>query len=120
MNVETFREYCLRLPLATEDMPFDDNVLVFRICGKIFACITFSNPNLCTMKCAPEKAIDLRERYKAIDGAFHWNKKHWNQIRFNEDADDKLIFELIDHAYNEVKNGLPAKTRKTIDNKIEN
>ena len=38
MNIESVREYCLSLPLVTEDFPFDEQTLVFRILGKIFAC----------------------------------------------------------------------------------
>ena len=72
MNIEEFREYCLSLPNVTEDMPFDENVLVFRLHGKIFACVAMDRPDLATMKCDPEKAIELREQYNSIEGAFHW------------------------------------------------
>ena len=111
MNIEEFREYCLSLPNVTEDMPFDENVLVFRLHGKIFACVAMDNPDLATMKCDPEKAIELREQYSSIEGAFHWNKKFWNQVWFNQDVDDKLIRSLVDHAYNEVYKKLPKRLK---------
>ena len=60
MNIEEFREYCLSLPNVTEDMPFDENVLVFRLHEKIFACVAMDRPDLATMKCDPGKAIDIR------------------------------------------------------------
>ena len=46
----------------------------------VFACVAMDNPDLVTMKCDPEKAVELREQYSSIEGAFHWNKKFWNQI----------------------------------------
>ncbi len=111
MNIEEFREYCLSLPNVTEDMPFDENVLVFRLHGKIFACVAMDRPDLATMKCDPGKAIELREQYNSIEGAFHWNKKFWNQVWFNRDADDTLIRSLVDHAYEEVYKKLPKKLK---------
>ncbi len=66
------------------------------------------------MKCDPERAINLREQYSAIEGAFHFNKKYWNQIQFNGDVHDKLILELVDHAYDEVVKKLPKKEREKI------
>ena len=80
MNIESFRAYCLSLPETTEDMPFDETVVVFRLKGKIFACVGLDKPDLVCMKCDPERAIELREQYSSIEGAFHWNKKYWNQI----------------------------------------
>ena len=109
MNIEEFREYCLSLPNVTEDMPFDENVLVFRLHGKIFACVAMDNPDPSTMKCDPEKALELREQYSSVEGAFHWNKKFWNQVWFNQDADDKLIRSLIDHASDEVYKNPPTR-----------
>ena len=111
MNIESFREYCLSLPCATEDMPFDDTVLVFRIKGKIFAAIILDKPELVVMKCDPEKAIELREQYSAIEGAHHWNKKYWNQIWLNKGLEDTLIQELAKHAWDEVNKKLPKKER---------
>lgn len=29
MNIEEIRDYCLSLPMVTEDMPFGDDYLVF-------------------------------------------------------------------------------------------
>lgn len=111
MNIESFREYCLSLPLATEDMPFDDQVLVFRLHGKIFACVSMDRPDIASMKCDPELAIELRERYQAVEGAYHWNKKYWNQVWFDRDATDEQIREWVRHAYDEVWKKLPKKLR---------
>jgi predicted DNA-binding protein (MmcQ/YjbR family) len=95
-------------------MPFDENVLVFRLHGKICACVAMDNPDLATMKCDPEKALELREQYSSVEGAFHWNKKFWNQIHFNGDCGDKLILELVNHSYQEVVKKLPKKEREAL------
>lgn len=114
MNIESFRTYCLSMPLTTEDMPFDDKVLVFRLKGKIFACINFDNPQIAVLKCDPQKAIYLREHYHSIEGAWHWNKKYWNQIHFNGDVGDTLLKELILHSWCEVNKKLPKKDQTDI------
>lgn len=93
MNIEQFREYCLSLPFATEDMPFDDTVLVFRLKGKIFGAIILDKPNLVVLKCEPEYALELRERYPEIEGAHHWNKNIG--IRFI--STDKFLMNLLNH-----------------------
>ena len=111
MDIELFREYCLSLPLVTEDMPFDDTVVVFRLKGKIFACITLDKPDIVVLKCDPDRAQELRDHYAAIEGAYHWNKKYWNQIRLDADVDRPLIEELTRHAYNEVNAKLPKEDR---------
>lgn len=111
MNIETFREYCLSLPFSTEDMPFDETVVVFRLKGKIFGCICLDKPDMAVLKCDPERAIELRERYSSIEGAWHWNKKYWNQVTFQGDVSDELFKELVRHAYNEVNKKLPKKER---------
>ena len=111
MNIESFREYCLSLPETTEDMPFGETVLVFRLKGKIFGCVGLDKPDLVTLKCDPQRAIELREHYGSIEGAFHWNKKYWNQIWLNGDVDDDLLRQLIKHAWDEVNKKLPKKDR---------
>ena len=83
MNIESLRNYCLSLPLVAEDFPFDETTLVFRILGKIFACINLERPDLVTLKCDPDYALDLRDAHDEIDGAWHWNKKYWNQVALN-------------------------------------
>lgn len=111
MNIETFREYCLSLPLVTEDMPYDDTVVTFRLKGKIFAHICLDKPDFAAMKCDAERATELRERYGSIEGAWHCDKKYWNQIAFDGDVCDDLLQELVRHAYNEVNKKLPKKDR---------
>lgn len=111
MDIETAREYCLSKKATTEDTPFGEDVLVIRVLGKMFLCINLNTPNLITMKCDPEYALELRDHYNAIEGAWHFNKKYWNQVFLDRDADDKLIRHLIDHSYEEVIKKFTKKMR---------
>ena len=75
MNIEIIRDYCLSLPRVTEDFPFDETTLVFRIAGKIFAVRDHENTERFVLKCESEYAIYLREKYQEISGTWHMNKK---------------------------------------------
>lgn len=111
MNIESVRNYCLSLPHATEDFPFDETTLAFRIGGKIFAMIDLENTEWFVLKCEPDYAIELRDRYSEIIGAWHMNKKHWNQLNLFGSLTDALICELICHSYNEVVKKIPRKLK---------
>lgn len=113
MNVETAREYCLSLPLATEDFPFDESILAFRVAGKVFAMIDLEDTEWFVMKCQPEYSLELRDSYPEITPAWHMNKKHWNQISMTGFLTDELIRSLIRHSYQEVVKKLPKKIKQT-------
>ena len=66
MDIEQIRAYCLSKPHATEDFPFDETTLVFRVMNKIFASIGLDNVDWFCLKCDPEYAIELREHYTGI------------------------------------------------------
>ncbi len=115
MDIERIRAYCLGKPRATEDFPFDETTLVFRVMGKIFACVGLDDVDWFCLKCDPEYATELRERYAGITGAWHWNKKYWNQIAITHgDVPDTLIRSLIDHSYDEVVKKLPRRLREQL------
>lgn len=101
MNIESVREYCLRKAATTEEFPFDDSTLVFKVMGKMFACMPLERPDMLILKCDADRAIELREKYWAIEAAWHFNKRYWNQHTISA-LDDGLMMELIDHSYNEV------------------
>lgn len=112
MNIETIREYCLSLPLATEDFPFDENVLVFRVMNKIFAMVDLSDIEWFVLKCEQEYAISLRDEHPEITGAYHMNKKHWNPIDMYGSLSDELIRSLIRHSYAQVVKKLPQRIKR--------
>lgn len=116
MDIETIRDYCLQKKAVTECLPFDEVTLVFKVMGKMFACINLDDPDLMVVKCDPEYALELREQHPGIEGAFHFNKKYWNQISLRGDIDDGLIRHLIDHSYEEVLKKFTRKMRTEYEN----
>lgn len=109
--LEKIREYCLQKTHVTESMPFDENTLVFKLYNKIFALIRLEkNPLHITLKCDPNKALELREEYTQILPGYHANKKHWNTIIL-KNLPLSLIHEWIDESYQLVNNGLPKKLK---------
>ncbi len=111
MNVEEVRNYCLSLPLATEDLPFSETALAFRVLGKIFAMIDLDDTEWFVLKCAPEFALELREAHPEIKGAWHMNKKYWNQLDLFGTLPEDLIKALIRHSYSEVVKKMSKKVK---------
>jgi len=115
MNIETAREYCIQKKGVTECFPFDESTLVMKVMGKMFALFDLEKANSIALKCDPERAIELRERYSGIQGAYHFNKKYWNTVDFDADVNDRLIEQLIDHSYEEVIKKFTKKLRTEYD-----
>ncbi len=116
MDIEQVREFALTRPNVTEDLPFGPDLLAFRIGGKIFMAValTSEEPKI-TLKLTPEESENLREQYNAIVPAFHWNKKHWNDL-YIEQIPNALTNELIQKAYTLVRSGLPRKIKDELRN----
>ena len=110
MNIEDARIYCLSKPGATEDFPFDETTLAFRVENKIFAITDLENIRWFCVKCDADYAVELRDRYSQIVPAWHMNKRYWNQLDI-ERLGDELFCSLVDHSYNEVLKKLPKKIR---------
>lgn len=112
MDIETLREYCLSKKAVTEDFPFGETTLVFRVKEKIFLLVSLdADPLQFNAKCNPEKAIELREEYEAIQPGYHMNKKHWNTVVIDGSIPSKLIKEMIDDSYQLIIQALPKKVR---------
>lgn len=109
MNIEEYREYCLRFNGVTEEFPFGPQTLVFKVMGKMFALTNIDSFDFVNLKCDPERAVLLREQYEGITPGWHMNKKHWNSINTASDVHDELFRELIQHSYELVVSGLPPK-----------
>lgn len=90
MDVLSFRDYCLSLPLTEESTPFDETTLVYKIGGKMYACADMNDFGQVAVKCDPDEAVRLRERYEEIGPAYHFNKTHWNGIRTAGDLPGRL------------------------------
>jgi predicted DNA-binding protein (MmcQ/YjbR family) len=110
MDVEEIREYCLQKKDVEESFPFGNDMLVFKISSKIFLLLSLeSAPVQFNVKCDPDLAIELRERYSAVLPGYHMNKKHWNTIVCDQTVPKKKIYEFIDHSYAIVGKKLPKK-----------
>ena len=112
MNIEEFRDYCLAKKGVTEEFPFDEHTLVFKVGGKMFAlCPLERIPPQANLKCEPERAQLLREAHDGtIIPGYHMSKKHWNTL-YLEQLPTSLIKELVDHSYQLVVDKLPRKTK---------
>ena len=108
MNVEELRVYCLSKPAAEESFPFDEETLVFKVMGKMFALMPLESltPAI-SLKCDPARAAELREQFPAVQPAYHMNKQHWNTLMADGSLSDALIRQLIDHSYQLIVNKLP-------------
>ena len=116
MDIESIREYCLSLPKVTEDFPFDDTTLVFRIGGKIFAMMDLEDASKLTLKSDPTQALTRRDKYSEISGAWHMNKKYWNQLNLYGQLSDTLVKQLIRHSYSEVVKKFPKRRQQEFPN----
>lgn len=122
MNIEQVREYALSLPGVTEDQAFGDDIVNFRIGGKIFMCLWLGGgrydmndgqPRF-ALKLSPERNEELRETYPGVTPAYHWNKKHWSDVYFDSGIDDAMIGEWITESHRLVLSKLPKAQRQTL------
>jgi len=121
MNIELLRNHCISKPAVTENFPFDKDVLVFKVLGKMFALTSLKSWEAGTpsvnLKCDPEKAIELRETYESIKPGFHMSKIHWNTVElYHGDLSVKFIQQLIDDSYQLITNGMTKKQQAELAN----
>ena len=117
MDLELFREYCLTKPRATEATPFGPDVLVFKVRGKMFALAALEEvPTTVNLKCDPDRALELRDRYEQVTPGYHMNKKHWNTVEIESGLPDAEVRKMIDHSYELVTKSLPKAGRKKLEN----
>ena len=115
MNIETIIEYCLSKKGAIEDFPFDEETLVFKVGGKMFALIPLEKiPLQINLKCDPEKAIELREQNEDVQPGWHMSKKFWNTVILDGNIRWAELKDWIDHSYDEVVKGLKKSERDKI------
>ena len=124
MNIDEFREYCLAKPETTEEFPFDNNTLVFKVMGKMFALTSLASwekgDHSINLKCDPQKAEVLREQYPDdVFPGYHMNKKHWNTVNIDQSAlNEKYIRYLINHSYELVVSKLPKAKKDFINDQL--
>ena len=116
MHIEGFRSYCLSKPGVEETFPFDEQTLVFKVMGKMFALTGLERePFQVNLKCDPDRSEQLRETYsETILPGYHMSKKHWNTVIFESDLPESLLINLIDHSYDLVVKKLTKKLREEL------
>ncbi len=116
MNIESFREYCLKKKGVTESFPFDETTLVFKVRGKMFTLTDTVADFSINLKCDPEKAIELREKYPAVKPGYYMNKKHWNTIKIDGSISDEVIYQWVDDSYKLVVDKLTKAQKEELKN----
>jgi len=117
MNLDDVRTYCLKKKgKITEEFPFDEETLVFKVFGKMFLLTNVNGiPLSMNLKCDPQRALEWRERYPSVSPGYHMNKKLWNTVIDDGYIPDRVMYEMIDHSYEEVVKGLPKKYRSVVN-----
>ncbi|MGZ0016154.1 MmcQ/YjbR family DNA-binding protein [Yeosuana sp. AK3] len=120
MNINQYRNYCLSKKAVTEHFPFDNDTLVFKVLGKMFALVSLKNWEegnaFINLKCHPEYAQELRASYESIQPGYHMHKEQWNSVYIHSgELSIGLIKELIDHSYEMVVKGMTKKLRAQLE-----
>ena len=115
MHVEAFRDYCLSKNAVTEGTPFGPEHIVFKIGGKMFALLTLEEvPATANLKCDPDLALELRDRYEEVQPGYHMSKKHWNTVEIAAGIPEAELRKMIDHSYELVVRGLSKAARERL------
>lgn len=111
MTLENFRAYCLEKKGVTEGFPFDENTIVFKVMGKMFALADVDEFSGVNLKCDPAESVELQERYPAVTPGYHMNKSHWITVAMDNSIPDNMIFKWIDNSYSLVVGNLSKKEK---------
>ena len=119
MNIDQYRNYCLSKKAVTEHFPFDNDTLVFKVLGKMFALASLKQWEeghaFINLKCNPEYAQELRATYESIQPGYHMHKQQWNSVYIHSgELSINLIKELIDHSYDMVVLSMTKKMREEL------
>jgi len=115
MILADFIDHCIAKKGVEESTPFGPDVLVYKVCGKVFALTAPDEfPSRVNLKCDPERALALRDEYEAIIPGYHMNKKHWNTVYLDETVPSELVRELTDHSYELVVKSLKKCDRDSL------
>jgi predicted DNA-binding protein (MmcQ/YjbR family) len=114
MNIEEFREFCLSLKGVTEGFPFGGDTLVFKVMDKMFALCSADQFAGFSVKCDPEMAVSLRERYPSVTPGYHLSKKYWNTIAIPGELSRQELQHWVRHSYDQVVQGLTKAKRQEL------
>jgi len=115
LNIESFRSFCLSRKGVTEEFPFDENTLVYKVMGKMFALTDLQSFESINLKCDPEMAVQLREQHASVLPGYHMNKRHWITVLMDGSVPDRLIREWIEISYGLIVARLPKSKKTELD-----
>ena len=115
MDVASFRNYCLGMKGVTEEFPFGEDTLVFKVMGKMFALTGVTRFTGVNLKVDPEIGAELREQFADVTPAYHMNKKHWITAETTGSIPDKLLREWTLNSYNLVVKGLTKSQKQALE-----
>lgn len=116
MFLDELCNYCLQKRGVTQSFPFDQKTLVLKVGNKMFLLCDVENFTSLNLKCDPERSIELREQFTAIQPGYHMNKTHWNTVSLHMDVSDQFLLELVDHSYDLIFKSLPKKIQHELTN----
>jgi predicted DNA-binding protein (MmcQ/YjbR family) len=120
MDLAEMIECCMSLPEVEETTPFGPDALVYKVAGKMFAVTDpLRVPVSMNLKCDPDRALDLRDKYDAIQPGWHMNKRHWNTVELNGSLPTPLLHDLVEHSYRLVVAGLKKDQRKRVEDRLD-
>lgn len=102
------QEYLLSKPNSRLDFPFGPEAEVYKVAvggadkdeEKMFAIIQAGkDPVNLSLKCDPNLAEHLREKFVTVMPGYHLNKKYWNTIVCSGELSEEELKDLIDLSY---------------------
>jgi len=115
MEIDEAVSYIMNLPEAEECQPFGPDVLVYKVADKMFATASEKEGiGQMNLKCDPNRALELRDRYDWIIPGYHMNKKHWNTVVFECSPPDELMRDMINSSFMLCLKGVLKKDRERI------
>ena len=112
MDLDSLKSFLLEMGGVTEEIPFGPEALVYKVLGKMFALIAWdASPMRISLKCDPERAMELRAVFEGVRGAYHFNKRHWNMVDLDGSVPIPEVLAMIEDSYDLVVKGLPKAKR---------
>ena len=106
MTHKELDEYLLGFANTWLDFPFGEGTSVYKVGdkdtgeGKLFAVVADgTQPLRVSLKCDPQLAKNLRDKYESVQPGHHLNKKHWNTILLTGQLSIDEVKDLVRHSY---------------------
>ncbi len=117
MEYEDALRHCLAKPGATQDEPWEGDVVV-KVGNKIFAFFGMPENGSVGLKCGADadEAESWRLEFPGdVTVMPYLGRYGWNTFKLNGPYTDDELYEAMDTSYTDVLNRLPARHRTAID-----